>query len=158
MQPHCPRISVCRPGWSQAHRDLPADVSWVLGLNTCTTMPKPEISFWQGLTLYSKLIWAHTVAQGSLQFMPIFLPQPPECKVYLIRHASWVLRLLFSCATLLNLNFSMIQLKHCRFSRCIFLKIIPFALVLAINPYTLQAGVLPLSHIPGLRWSLSWKN
>jgi hypothetical protein len=29
--------SLCRPGWSRTHRDLPASASLVLGLKTCTT-------------------------------------------------------------------------------------------------------------------------
>ena len=31
--------SLCKLGWPQTHRDLPASASWMLGLKVCATMP-----------------------------------------------------------------------------------------------------------------------
>jgi hypothetical protein len=38
------RILLCSPGWLTTH-DLPASVFHVLGLQECTTMPIPFLSF-----------------------------------------------------------------------------------------------------------------
>jgi hypothetical protein len=39
--------SLCRPGWHQTNRALPASASQVLGLKVCTTRPSPVVYFFK---------------------------------------------------------------------------------------------------------------
>ena len=45
LSPGCLGTQICRSGWLQTRRDLPASASRVLGLNTCATMPSLQSAY-----------------------------------------------------------------------------------------------------------------
>ena len=46
----CPG-TLCKPGWPQTHRDLPASASQVLGLKVCTTIARLPDKFYLKFSL-----------------------------------------------------------------------------------------------------------